>query len=150
MENDRATDQLLERINCISHRIVKLNEQYDEKSFQRLKKLTKLEISVLSLLSRNPQMIMRDISEQLTVSKSTMTGIVDKLEELGFLQRVLNKRDRRSYALEVTEEGKLAQEEHLHWEREAYFGIIKAMHACGVPESYLDQTEKLLDYFENH
>nr|WP_319489233.1 MarR family transcriptional regulator [uncultured Caproiciproducens sp.] len=150
MGKDINEERLLERVNRISHRIVRLNEQFDEKSFHRIKNLSKIEISVLSLLCENPQMIMRDISEQLQVSKSTMTGVVDKLEELGFLQRVINKRDRRSYALEVTAEGKLAQKEHLKWEREAYLQFIEAMRACDVAETYLDQTEKILAYFENH
>lgn len=149
MGKDINTERLLERINRLSHRIVKMNEQFDEKAFHRLKNLSKIEISVLSLLCENPQIIMRDISEQLQVSKSTMTGVVDKLEKLGFLQRVINKRDRRSYALEVTEEGKLAQKEHLKWEREAYLHFIEAMRACDVPEAYLDQTEKMLNYLEN-
>ncbi|MDP4152214.1 MAG: MarR family transcriptional regulator [Bacillota bacterium] len=150
MRKDILTEPLLERVYQISHRIVRLNEKYDEKFFHRIKRLSKIEISALSLLCNNPQMIMRDISEQLQVSKSTMTGVVDKLEELGFLQRVINKNDRRSYALEVTEEGKLAQEEHLKSEREAYLHIIEAMRACDVPDNYLDQTEKILEYFESH
>lgn len=150
MRKEIDTERLLEHVNRLSHRIVRLNEQFDEKAFHRLKNLSKIEISVLSLLCENPQIIMRDISEQLQVSKSTMTGVVDKLENLEFVQRVINKRDRRSYALEVTEEGKLAQKEHLKWEREAYLQFIEAMRACDVTEAYLDQTEKILEYFENH
>jgi DNA-binding MarR family transcriptional regulator len=75
---------------------------------------------------------------------------IDKLEEFGLLQRIINKQDRRFYALEVTKEGKLAQKEHLKWEREVYLQFIETMHACDVSESYLDQTEKILEYFENH
>lgn len=150
MDKTKDEDRLLERVSRISHRIVRLGEQMDERAFDRIKKLTKIEISVLSLLSENPQMIMRDISEKLQVSKSTMTGIADKLEELGFLRRAVNRSDRRSYALELTQEGKLAQVEHLRWENEAYLGFIEAMRACGIPRTYLDQTEKLLDYLEAH
>jgi DNA-binding MarR family transcriptional regulator len=150
MGKDITTERLLERINRLSHRIVRLNERFDEKSLHRIKSLSKIEISVLSLLCENPQIIMSNISEQLQVSKSTMTGIVDKLEALGFLQRVINKRDRRSYALEVTDEGKLAQKEHLKLEKETYLQLIEAMRACDVTETYLDQSEKMLAYFESH
>ena len=150
MGNDSNTEHLLERVNRISHRIVRLNEQFDEKSFHRLKNMTKIEISVLRLLCENPQMIMSDMSQLLQVSKSTMTGVVDRLEVLGFLRRVINKSDRRSYALKITEEGKLAQKEHLELEREAYLHFIEAMRACDVTETYIDQTEKILEYLENH
>jgi DNA-binding MarR family transcriptional regulator len=77
-----------------------------------------------------------------------MTGVVDKLEELGFVQRIINQRDRRSYSLDVTNEEKLAQKEHLKWENESYLRLIEAMRACDVPETYLDQTEKILDFLE--
>lgn len=150
MQPDSNTERLLERVNRLSHRIVRVNEQYDENSFHRIKNMSKIEISVLSLLCENPQMIMRDMSEWLQVSKSTMTGVIDKLEELGFLRRVINKQDRRSYALEITEEGKLAQQEHLRWEKDAYLQFIKAMQICDIPETYLDQTEKILEYIEKN
>lgn len=149
MEKEPDTQRLLERVNRLSHRMVRINEQYNEKSFRRIKDLSKIEISVLSLLCDDPQIIMRDISERLQVSKSTMTGVIDKLEQLGLVQRVINRQDRRSYALEVTKEGKLAQKEHLKWERDVYLQFLEAMHACDVPETYLDQTEKILDFLEN-
>ncbi len=148
MKKDLETERLIERINSLSHRMIRINQQYHEKTFRRIKNLSKIEISVLSLLCSNPQMIMRDMSQQLQVSKSTMTGVVDKLEEQGFVQRVINRSDRRSYSLEVTKEGKLAQKEHLKWENESYLRLIEAMSACDVPETYLDQTEKILDFLE--
>lgn len=142
------TQHLLERINCLSHQMVRINEQYNARAFRRIKDLSKIEISVLSLLCDNPQMIMRDISERLRVSKSTMTGVVDKLEQLGLVQRIISRSDRRSYALEVTKAGKLAQKEHLELEKEVYLQFVEAMQACDVPESYLDDTEKILDFLE--
>jgi DNA-binding MarR family transcriptional regulator len=148
MKKELETERLLERINSLSHRMVRINEQYHEKTFRRIKNLSKIEISVLSLLCNNPQIIMRDMSQQLKVSKSTMTGVVDKLEALGYVLRIINRSDRRSYSLEVTKEGKLAQKEHLKWENESYLRLIEAMRACDVPETYLDQTEKILDFLE--
>jgi len=148
MEADTNTELLFKRINELSHRCVRLNEQFDEKKFQRIKDLTKIEISVLNLLYENPKIIMRDISETLMVSKSMVTGIIDRLEELGFLRRVISKQDRRSYSLEITEEGKLAQLEHLELEKFFYLLIIEAMRAGGITETYLDQTEIILNYLE--
>lgn len=140
------TERLLNRIHDTFHRVIELNEQFDEHEFNRIEKLTKAEITTLSLLYNNPQMIMRDMSDKLKVSKSTMTGIIDDLEKYGFVQRVINKKDRRSYALEVTEEGRLAQKEHLDWERSFYLYFLNAMQACDVPETFLDYMEKMLEY----
>lgn len=139
------TEKLVERIDRVSHRLANFLDLFEEGMSGKIKDLSKIEISILVKLYKNPQIIMRDLSEELHISKSSMTGIVDHLEELGYLRRVLNRSDRRSYALEITEEGKRAQLQHEECEKQAYLQFIEAMKLCDVPDSYLDQTEKLLD-----
>ena len=146
--NDMDIERLIERIHGLSHRLADLIELSEQKSTVMIKGLSKIEISVMARLYKNPEIIMRDLSENLHISKSSMTGIVDHLEELGYLRRVLNRNDRRSYALEITEEGKLAQMRHEEFERQACLQLINAMENCGISENYLDQTEKLLDFIQ--
>lgn len=147
-EKDAELERLTERIHRISHRLMFCYDAFMEKSFGSEENLSNLELSILFKLYQNPQMIMRDLSEAIHVSKSSVTGIVDHLEELGYLRRVLNRKDRRSYALEITEKGKSVQLQHEKNEREAFLKFMEAMNLCGVPESYLDQTETLLDQME--
>ena len=147
-ENDANLERLSERIHRISHRLMFCYDVFMEKSFGNEENLSNLELSILFKLYQNPQMIMRDLSEVLHVSKSSVTGIVDHLEELGYLRRVLNRKDRRSYALEITEKGKTVQLQHEKNERQAFLKFIEAMKRCNVSESYLDQTETLLDQME--
>lgn len=142
------TAEMIKRIHRISHRLTNFLDQFEQRSSGRIKDLSKIEISIIVRLYENPQIIMRDLSEDLHVSKSSMTGIVDHLEELGYLRRVINRSDRRSYALEITEEGKLAQLQHEECEKQAFLQFIEAMKQCNVSENYLDQTENLLDFME--
>lgn len=148
MDKDTNTKKLMERIHRISHRLTNLLDQFEQRSSGSIKDLSKIEISVIVRLYKNPQIIMRDLSEDLHISKSSMTGIVDHLEEFGYLRRVTNRSDRRSYALEITEAGKLAQLQHEECEEKAILQFIEAMKMCDVPEDYLDQTDKLLDFME--
>lgn len=148
VNKDADIGKLMERIHRISHRLISFYDMFEEESSSNLKNLSNTEISVIFKLNKNPQIIMRDLSEDLHVSKSSITGIVDHLEALGYLHRVINQNDRRSYALEITEEGKLVQLQHEKYERKAYLQFIKAMKICDVPEAYLDQTDKLLDFME--
>ena len=72
----KNTDILLNRVDMFPHRFIKIYEQKEEK-------------------------IMRDISQDLHISKSSLTGIIDHLEARGYLLRIMSKRDRRSHGLEV-------------------------------------------------
>ena len=144
----KNTDILLNRVDMLSHRFIKIYEQKEENKFKRIKSLSKTEISILRLLCENPEKIMRDISQDLHISKSSLTGIIDHLEARGYLLRIMSKRDRRSYGLEVTKEGKLAQLEHIKWEKEAYIELIAALQANDAVDTYLDLTEKILNSLE--
>lgn len=77
-----------------------------------LEGLSTVEISVLSIVSRKPDVILREILGVLEIPASTLTSAVDRLEKRGLLRRVISARDRRSYGLELTEDGMRAQEEH--------------------------------------
>ena len=47
----------------------------------------------------------KELSEMLMVDKSDLTGLVDRMEERGFLRRTRASGDRRSYHLELKEPG---------------------------------------------
>ena len=47
------------------------------------------------------------IARHILVKSSTVTGIVDRLEQKGLVQRVRNSRDRRVINIELTEKGRV-------------------------------------------
>jgi ubiquinone/menaquinone biosynthesis C-methylase UbiE len=74
-----------------------------------------------------PDVILGEIVSILNIPKSTLTNAVDRLEKRNYINRIISKRDRRSYGLELTEEGHLAQKEHLDFEYTVYGRILNAL-----------------------
>ena len=64
--------------------------------------------AVLATLAAHGPASQQDLSERLRVNRTIMVRLVDGLEAAGLLRRERNPRDRRSYALVVTPEGRQA------------------------------------------
>jgi len=56
------------------------------------------------LLSYSPVPV-GDLVRVFGVKKSTLTGVLDRMEKSGFILRILNPSDRRSFLLELTPKG---------------------------------------------
>ncbi len=67
---------------------------------------TDAQVQALELLMTNGPMLMRKMSEAMSVSPANVTGIVDRLEEKKLVQRTSRKDDRRATIIEITPEGK--------------------------------------------
>jgi DNA-binding MarR family transcriptional regulator len=61
---------------------------------------------ILSLLDRHGEMSMSHLAEMLDVSVSNATGLVDRMEERGLLERVRITDDRRVVHVHLTEAGR--------------------------------------------
>jgi DNA-binding MarR family transcriptional regulator len=83
----------------------------------RLEGATTLEISILGIIEKKPDVILKEIIESLGIANSTLTSAVDRLEKRGLIERVISKKDRRSFGLALTGEGLLAQAEHREREK---------------------------------
>jgi DNA-binding MarR family transcriptional regulator len=64
---------------------------------------------VLAVLAELGPVSQQTLADILAVDRSTMVGFVDELEEKGHVRRARNPRDRRAYAIELTESGANAQ-----------------------------------------
>jgi MarR family transcriptional regulator, organic hydroperoxide resistance regulator len=71
-------------------------------------KLTAAEISVLANLAGRGALNVRELSEQTGTRATTLTGVLDRLENRGYLTRELDATDRRSFRLPLTEAGQTA------------------------------------------
>jgi DNA-binding MarR family transcriptional regulator len=68
-------------------------------------RLTAAEINVLANLGNGGTLNVRQLSERTGSRASTLTGILDRLENRGYLTRELDPGDRRSFRLPLTEAG---------------------------------------------
>lgn len=63
------------------------------------------QLHILNTLQRHGQMPMSRLAEMLNVSLSNATGLIDRIEERGFVERTRVPEDRRIVLIRVTEAG---------------------------------------------
>lgn len=66
---------------------------------------TLAEISRQKKLHNNEDIFQSDLSRQLDVGKSTICGLIDRLESSGFVMREADRNDRRSKRIVITKKG---------------------------------------------
>jgi len=70
--------------------------------------LSAAEINALANLGDGGTLSVRQLSERTGTRASTLTGLLDRLENRGYLARELDLADRRSFRLPLTETGQAA------------------------------------------
>jgi DNA-binding MarR family transcriptional regulator len=68
-------------------------------------KITPAQTGILALLLENNGRTMTELSQALSIDNSTITGLVDRLENAGFLKRQPKAEDRRISLIYITPEG---------------------------------------------
>jgi DNA-binding MarR family transcriptional regulator len=59
---------------------------------------------LMGTLAHHGEMKVSELSEKLELSNSTVSGILDRLENQGFIERTRSKKDRRVVYIKVTDE----------------------------------------------
>lgn len=107
ISND-LVDNVLDFIGVLSSTV--RNVRY---SFEIETEVNPQELMVLSELSNHGPMRVKDIVVRLVgVSPSTLTRILDRLEQEGLVQRSLNPMDRRSFRVTLTERGRTVADDY--------------------------------------
>ncbi len=107
----------IEIMNYAIHRIL-FNVKRPDFASELLENLTFLDLHVIALACEKPDRILKEIKEYLQIPQTTLSSSVSKLEKLGLVKRVINRRDLRSYSIELTEEGNKIMEEHMRVDAE--------------------------------
>jgi DNA-binding MarR family transcriptional regulator len=68
-------------------------------------RLSMVNLHVLMALTHEGPLSMRAIAESLDVSQASTTGIIDRMEELGYVTRVRDEADRRVVNVALTDAG---------------------------------------------
>jgi DNA-binding MarR family transcriptional regulator len=72
--------------------------------------LTAAEINALASLADRGALNVRELSAETGTRATTLTGVLDRLENRGYLTRELDATDRRSFRLPLTEAGQAVAE----------------------------------------
>jgi DNA-binding MarR family transcriptional regulator len=67
--------------------------------------LTPAQFDIVATLGNTPGMSFRQLGERTLITKGTLTGVVDRLETRGLVERLANDLDRRSVTVRLTPAG---------------------------------------------
>ncbi|ADK14829.1 MULTISPECIES: MarR family winged helix-turn-helix transcriptional regulator [Clostridium] len=145
----KSNKKQIEEFSELWHQIIKKsNFRKIEDQFQRLNGLTTIEISIINIVSKNPDVILGEIVLALDIPKSTLTNAINRLEKRNYINRIISKRDRRSYGLKLTEEGHLAQKEHLDFEHTVYGRLLDALDTDEEKQELFKLFRKMINNLE--
>ena len=86
--------------------------------------LTMTQFDILATLGNQPPMTCKELGEKTLILKGTMTGVLERLEAKGLIEKIANEEDGRSYKIGLTKSGdKLFQKafpEHLKYLGKAF------------------------------
>ncbi|WP_432403439.1 MarR family winged helix-turn-helix transcriptional regulator [Wukongibacter sp. M2B1] len=96
MEQNKIMDMILDNIKKLF---------FPEDWLQIDMKLSKTELFAMFIVDRYGEVIMSKISDEINVSMSTATGIIDRLVKKKYLKRERSELDRRIVLIMLTEKG---------------------------------------------
>jgi DNA-binding MarR family transcriptional regulator len=124
-KTSRIDPLTLEVVDLIGTVVARYHEEYEDAAAEHA--LTGAQARLLSLLSLEP-LPMRRLAQKLKCEPSNVTGIVDRLEARGLVERRPDPADRRVKLAAVTEEGRRVARslrDSLHFAREPLAGLSR-------------------------
>ena len=82
--------------------IINLQKAFSESGVE----VTPIQVMLLFFLQKNDGSSLTQISQGLMLENPTVTGLIDRLEKLGYVKRSDHPSDRRVYLIYLTREGK--------------------------------------------
>lgn len=79
-------------------------EAYSSKHIKKLG-LTETQFDVLATLGNQPPMTCKELGEKTLILKGTMTGVLERMEDKGLIEKVINEQDARSYKIKLSKSG---------------------------------------------
>jgi MarR family transcriptional regulator, organic hydroperoxide resistance regulator len=99
----KKQDDIGQIINSI--RGINYSLQRQSKELMKSFKITGPQLGALRIISHNPDISLKGLSDRMYLHVSTVCGIVDRLEIAGYLKRTRNDEDRRAININLTPKG---------------------------------------------
>jgi len=96
-------DRLIFLISKVYQKLINsLQKAFSENGLE----VTPVQVGLLFFLQKNNGSSLTQISQGLMLENPTVTGLIDRLENLGYVKRADHPNDRRVYLIYLTEKGK--------------------------------------------
>ncbi|MDQ5985165.1 MAG: hypothetical protein CSYNP_00870 [Syntrophus sp. SKADARSKE-3] len=99
----------MQKTDCIFFQFAKANQMAGRFLSQKVAALniTAVQAMVLGFLDEEDRITSGELGKRTELDSATLTGILDRLETAGFVERHDNPEDRRSVCIYLTEQGKI-------------------------------------------
>jgi DNA-binding MarR family transcriptional regulator len=99
--------------DCIFFQFAKANQLASRFLSQKVSNLniTSVQAMVLGFLDKEDRITSSELGKRTELDSATLTGILDRLEAAGFIERKGNQDDRRSIHIHLTKQGRLMSQE---------------------------------------
>ncbi|MFP4476354.1 MAG: MarR family winged helix-turn-helix transcriptional regulator [Desulfatibacillaceae bacterium] len=101
-----SIEQQTKKIVYLIRRLMQSEELYT-KELNKVHHISGPQLACILALHEHGSLSLSEIAKEIMVKSSTVTGIVDRLEQKGLVRRVRTSRDRRVITIELTEEGQV-------------------------------------------
>jgi len=119
-------------------RLMQAGELYT-KELNKIYNVSSAQLNCLLVLYENDSLSPSQIAKQILVNSSTVTGIIDRLEQKGLVRRLRISQDRRVITIELTKNGEvLAENAPPPVQQKLIDGLNK------LSEDQIDQTAAIL------
>ena len=98
-------DKQIKEIIQLIRKLVRARELYTKELIKKYQ-LSASQLHCILVLNEMGPIPPSKIAQHIMVNSSTVTGVIDRLEHKGFLERVRNSKDRRVITITLTEKGK--------------------------------------------
>jgi len=117
--------EYIEQLIILNHAILKhyKDSQIDMNALYP-QGITSTELSIIQIVNVKPDIIIKEISEYLAIPGSTLTSAIDRLEQKNLIIRIVSKKNRHSFGLQLTDEGIKLNAEHEKAERQIWKKIL--------------------------
>lgn len=99
----------MDSIDMAGHLIRRLHQQSTQVFVQRTQAagfdLTSVQFAALDAIHAHPGTDQASVAEMIAYDRATIGGVIDRLEQKGWVRRVVSERDRRARELSLTPEG---------------------------------------------
>lgn len=104
----------LNDIARLSHQLVEFYEKISswEQDVVKSSGLSTAQMHTIEIVGHAVSLRMKELAGKMGVTTGTLTVMVDRLEEQGLLRRTPHETDRRSWLVELTEEGSTLFDQH--------------------------------------
>ncbi len=99
--------------DCIFFQLAKVHQIANRFLSQKVSELsiTSVQAMVLGFLDKEDQITSSELGKRTELDSATLTGLLDRLESTGFIERKGNPDDRRSIHIHLTKKGKAMSRE---------------------------------------